>query len=107
MSQDPGLQPERTVLAWWRTALSACVGVAGLLRLAPPATASAIVAAGALGGAGLVMLIAARARTRVLHGPRPAAPSPIAVLCLAGALAGTGFAALLLTIVTGTARLLP
>lgn len=62
---DPGLQPERTDLAWRRSTLSVAVGSLVALRLLPPVLGPAGLAVG-LGGlltAGLIWLLARR-RTR-------------------------------------------
>jgi uncharacterized membrane protein YidH (DUF202 family) len=53
MKRDPGLQPERTALAWRRTALSLLVNGALLLRPAVEARSPA------LGTAALLVLLAA------------------------------------------------
>lgn len=66
---DPGLQPERTELAWRRTTLSLAVGSLVAMRLLPSVFGSAIwispgmfglVAAGAL-------FVAARRRYRIMN----------------------------------------
>jgi len=60
---DPGLQPERTELAWRRTALAAGVGSLVALRLLPIALGHAAWTLGGLAGvlaAGLLWVLARR-----------------------------------------------
>lgn len=57
---DPGLQPERTALAWRRTALAVAVGSLVASRLVDLAGAWLLAVAGA--ALGLGMLLAARRR---------------------------------------------
>lgn len=65
MSFDRGLQPERTALAWRRTALSVLVGSAAGARLLAPQLGSVVVAAGVLGGAfGVWLYVSAGTRAR-------------------------------------------
>jgi uncharacterized membrane protein YidH (DUF202 family) len=62
---DAGLQPERTHLAWRRTALSVTVGGLVALRVLPPALGTWGLLAGALGvAAGLATAGATSARAR-------------------------------------------
>jgi putative membrane protein len=66
---DPGLQPERTAMAWQRTALALVVGSAASLRMLPPvfgAWSLAIGVAGLVTSAALWMAARARAQ-RVLR----------------------------------------
>ncbi|MFF9674145.1 DUF202 domain-containing protein [Streptomyces eurythermus] len=91
--RDPGLQPERTRLAWRRTTLSAAVATVLALKAALHGRPSA---AGILAGAvccalWLAFLVVAHSRVRALTTtPRPPVLAPrqatAAVLC-AGALA--------------------
>lgn len=74
MSRDPGLQPERTRLAWWRTALT--VGVVALLTVRMsfplgPAAALPIAAALLAWVTGMIVTYREEARTSQR---RPAAP---------------------------------
>lgn len=89
---DPGLQPERTALAWRRTILAFLIGSATSLRLLPPvlgAWSLAIGVAGLLATVGLWALSAARARRM-----EQALLAPIALPSGGGLLALTaGFAA--------------
>jgi len=70
---DPGLQPERTELAWRRTALAIGVGSLLALRVLPsiattPAAAQLLLAPGIAGVAFAVLLwAAARARHRAVN----------------------------------------
>lgn len=62
---DAGLQPERTALAWRRTALAVLVGSALLGRLLAPRSGTAAVVLAVAGcGAGAALHVAAGARGR-------------------------------------------
>jgi len=103
---DSGLQPERTVLAWHRTALSLGVGGLIALRLLPPVLGTWSLAAGLAGIAlaGTVWTLAARrarqTRTALLGS---AQPLPGAGLLLLVALAVAGGAVLSILYVAGSA----
>ena len=57
---DPGLQPERTELAWRRTSLAVTVGALVALRLLPPILGSWSISVGLVGlSVGLVGLVMA------------------------------------------------
>ncbi len=94
---DPGLQPERTALAWRRTALALAVGSLIALRLLPPVLGLWSLAAGLLGTAlaGVIWVLAGRRarRTReaLLH---PSALMPGAGLLLLVAVVVAGAAVL-------------
>ncbi|WP_320780171.1 DUF202 domain-containing protein [Streptomyces sp. CRN 30] len=85
--RDPGLQPERTRLAWRRTTLS--VTVAGVLAartaLAGGPSAGGVVVCALCAALWLALLVLAHTRMRDLAVPRPAALSPVtagaAALC--------------------------
>jgi uncharacterized membrane protein YidH (DUF202 family) len=66
---DPGLQPERTELAWRRTALSVGVGSLVAMRLLPEILGDALWALGGVGGLliAAAIWIAARARLRAVN----------------------------------------
>ncbi|WP_030252154.1 DUF202 domain-containing protein [Streptomyces violens] len=75
--RDPGLQPERTRMAWRRTTLSCAVAVVlawrqVLLTLEPTGTEVVLVALLVL--AGLAFLTAAHTRMRTLAAPPSAGP---------------------------------
>jgi putative membrane protein len=65
---DPGLQPERTALAWRRTALSMGVGSLAALRILPALFGAWAIAPAAIAVAfSIVILIAAERRYRRDH----------------------------------------
>lgn len=62
---DPGLQPERTALAWRRTVLALAIGAVFALRLLPPVLGPwsiAMALAGILSAAAMWILAGRRAR---------------------------------------------
>jgi len=98
---DPGLQPERTALAWRRTALAIGVGSLLLLRLLPSALGdSRWVLAGIAGLAATVLLwTASRRRGRTVdhalahHGDHARLPGAALLLLLAALVSATGASA--------------
>ncbi|WP_165372907.1 DUF202 domain-containing protein [Pengzhenrongella frigida] len=60
--RDPGLQPERTALAWRRTALALMIGPVAAARLLAPG--SGVLAAAAAGGGLLIGICIAALATR-------------------------------------------
>lgn len=103
---DPGLQPERTALAWRRTALAVTVGAAVGARLLAPALGPAALVAGVLGvAAGVLLLVASGRRGRRTaaslreHGDLSAGPggADLALTAAGCALAGAVALAALLT----------
>lgn len=104
---DPGLQPERTMLAWRRTALALVVVAAVATRYL---AAELGPAAAALGGAGVLLatvaLAAAQLRYRRVrsgfvdadtrHAALPAAGRTLAFTALAGLAVGLGALVLVL-----------
>ena len=84
---DPGLQPERTRLAWRRTVAALTVGALVSLRVLPPALGTWAVAAALAGAvaAGLLWVAAARRATAVDRAlsRTPAPPLPGGALLLA------------------------
>jgi uncharacterized membrane protein YidH (DUF202 family) len=94
---DPGLQPERTALAWRRTALALAVGSLIALRLLPPVLGLWSLAAGLLGTAfaGVIWVLAGRRARRMREALRhPSAPLPGASLLLLVAVVVAGAAVL-------------
>lgn len=76
--RDPGLQPERTRLAWRRTTLSATVAavLAGKQALHGGATVAAAVALALSAAAWIGFLRVAQRRVRATDAARPAPLSP-------------------------------
>ena len=94
---DPGLQPERTALAWRRTALTVAAGAVVSFRLLPPVLGLWSIG---IGVAGLLFAVA----TWILAARR-ARQVQSALLGSAGRLPGGGLPLLLALIVTGSAVL--
>ena len=94
---DPGLQPERTALAWRRTALTLAVGAIVSFRLLPPVLGLWSIAVGV---AGLLL----SAATWILAGRR-ARRVQSALLHSSGPLPGGGLPLLLTLIVTSSATI--
>jgi hypothetical protein len=87
-ARDPGLQPERTRLAWRRTALSAVV--VGVLALKAALAHAVPLAPVVCVGPVLLLLALAGRRARGLAGTRPAGLPPryaLVAACCAGTLA--------------------
>lgn len=95
--RDPGLQAERTALAWNRTGMGLLVNAALLLRCGSTVRDAAVLATGGLllFGAALALAFAA-CRGRVLARPMSARSSPVSeracaalgLLCLVGGAGG-------------------
>ena len=88
---DPGRQPERTALAWRRTALSVLVGLVVAARLLDPVLGGSGVGLGGLGAvAGVALFVlAARRGARVdaalaRDGDLSAGPGALVLALLAG-----------------------
>jgi uncharacterized membrane protein YidH (DUF202 family) len=104
---DPGLQPERTELAWRRTALALGVGSLVALRLLPVALGSAWWAL--LGAAGILAAAAiwrgARLRYLAVNralaggGDRARSPGGSTLAALAALVAGVGIAGAVVAII--------
>lgn len=97
----PGVQNERTALAWVRACLAylACVLLAVRLLAARPVPAVLVLAAGSAVAAGLLTGSRRRYRRRdrsLAAGAPVLAPAPVAVLASATALLGLAAAALIL-----------
>ncbi|HYH23959.1 MAG TPA: DUF202 domain-containing protein [Blastococcus sp.] len=95
---DPGLQAERTELAWRRTALAMAVAAVGAGRLAAPAIGTAAIALAGLGlvQAVVVSVLAGRRyrlthRSLLAHADLTGVPDgglPMASLALSGLVVG-------------------
>lgn len=90
VARDPGLQPERTALAWYRTLLAMALNGGLVLRagLIQPHRGLQITGIVLLVLSGLIAL-AARRRTRSFDQARPAAPPDRLMLAIALATAST------------------
>jgi putative membrane protein len=105
--RDPGLQPERTELAWRRTLLSIAVGALVSVRVLPEVLGEWTIVTGLVGVAltGVLWILARRRHARVTAVFRAEAPGgrmpggglllALAVLTSAGAALGMLFAVVL------------
>ena len=107
---DPGLQPERTELAWRRTSLAVTVGALVALRLLPPILGSWSISVGLVGlvMAVLIWVLAhrrARHTNQALRHERGQLPGAGLLLLLAGVTtAGAAFGLLYVALRRATAR---
>lgn len=85
-TRDPGLQPERTRLAWRRTTLAYAVAavLAGRLALQQGMSARTLAAGGLMALAWLAFLVTAHRRARSLGPARPTALSARQAVLAAG-----------------------
>ncbi|MFF5717482.1 DUF202 domain-containing protein [Streptomyces buecherae] len=85
-ARDPGLQPERTRMAWRRTTLAgAVVGVlAGRQAVVEGPRPLAVLAVALAGLVWLALLAVGQRRIRALAAPQPPALSPRAAVAAAG-----------------------
>jgi uncharacterized membrane protein YidH (DUF202 family) len=97
---DPGLQPERTLLAWRRTCLALGVAAAVAVRFAAEVVGPVAVVLGAVGiGTALAAYGVAARRYRASHerltatGELPVDGAALAALTVTGAVVGLGAAA--------------
>ncbi|MCZ4068857.1 DUF202 domain-containing protein [Microbacterium sp. H37-C3] len=105
---DPGLQPERTELAWRRTALALGAGSLVALRLFPVAFGHPAWAFGGVAGlvAAAALWLAARRRYRAVNGvleregDRGMLPGASPIAALAVVALGIGLVSLAVVIVT-------
>jgi Domain of unknown function (DUF202) len=102
---DPGLQPERTQLAWRRTVAAVAVGALVSLRVLPPVLGSwavAVSGAGLLAGGALWVAAGRRARSvdRVVRSPGGLLPDGALLLGLV-AVVTTGAALAVVAVAVG------
>lgn len=89
----PGLQPERTRLAWRRSVLAGGVAALLLIRLALESRVPAAAVGGSL--LWLAFALVAQSRIRAMADPEPAAPSPHTAWAAAGLVVAFGVACVL------------
>lgn len=84
MKRDPGLQPERTMLAWSRTALVLAVNALLVLRIGLVGRQPGLAALGGLlaGAAGWFHWYGVHRRRRQLDRPGRVRPGPVRALAL-------------------------
>jgi hypothetical protein len=94
---DPGLQPERTELAWRRTTLTVAIGAVVSFRLLPPVLGLWSIGVGIAGllFSAATWIMAARRSRQIRH----------TLLTSSGPLPGGGLPLLLTLVVTGSAVL--
>lgn len=96
--RDPGLQPERTTLAWRRTALAVALNATLLLRAGVHERRALLLIGAVLGAGAFVLALVGMRRDIDFCDFTPRAPSPFAMGLVAGqvVLASAGLAAYLL-----------